>query len=257
MRPLAIGLAAVLVAAAAGWAVWSATGPRITDVHPGTGDVPANFLRLYIDFSEPMGGDDAFEHLRLLDSSGRAMVEPFREIELWSRNHTRLMVYIHPGRVKTGLAMNGEFGPVLVEGKRYTFEVLPGMKSLRGRPLKTGFRRELRVGPPIAHRLDFARWRLDARPERLEIDLDDWMDQAGLEDWVQVPGVQGRWEIIGRKLIFIPQNPFAPGTYSLVVDARLEDVCGNSFQRAFETRPDAPAPESLPQTVTRTFTISP
>jgi len=204
-----------------------------------------------------MGGDDVFDHVRLLDASGRPMTEALRELELWSRNRTRLMVYIHPGRVKTGLAMAGEFGPVLEQGKSYTFEITPGMKSLGGRAVREGFRRELRVGPPQTAKPDLARWRLEARADRVELECDSWMDQAGLETWLRVEGVAGRWEIDGRRLAFVPEKPLAPGSYTLVADARMEDACGNSFQRSFETRPDAARPEDLPATVSRAFTLPP
>ena len=252
----AIGAGLALVAGVAGL-VWSRSAPAVTAVHPATQDVPANFLRLYVDFSEPMGGDDVFDHVRLLDSTGRQMTESLRELELWSRNRTRLMVYVHPGRVKTGLAMGGEFGPVLEQGKTYTFEITPGMKSLGGRAVREGFRRELRVGPPQTAKPDLARWRLEARPDRVEIECDSWMDQAGLETWLRVEGVPGRWEVEGRRVRFLPGTPLGAGPHTLVADARMEDVCGNSFQRSFETRPDAARPEELPATASRAFILSP
>ncbi len=252
----AVGIGAVLVAGVA-WLVWERSAPAVRAVHPAAGEVPANFLRIYIDFSEPMGGDDVFEHVRMLDSAGRPIPDAFRELELWSRNRTRLMLYVHPGRVKSGLAMGDDFGPVLEQGKRYTFEVTPGMKSAGGRAMERGFRRELRVGPADAERPDLARWRLEARPERLEIECDEWMDQAGLETWLRVEGVAGRWEVEGRRVGFFPDRPFPPGAYTLVADARLEDLCGNSFQRTFESSPDAVRPEDLPETVSRPFSIPP
>jgi len=240
----AAGVGLVLVAGVAGL-LWSRSVPVVRAVHPATGDVPANFLRLYVDFSEPMGGDDVFEHVRLLDGEGRPMADSLRELEFWSRERTRLMVYIHPGRVKTGLAMSGEFGPVLQEGKRFTFQITPGMKSVSGRKVREEFRRELRVGPPRTARLELDRWKVEARPDRVEVECDVWMDQAGLETWLSVEGVNGRWTIDGRRLTFRPEKPLAPGSYTLVADARMEDVCGNSFQKPFETRPGAePANEA-------------
>ncbi|MBI3854626.1 MAG: hypothetical protein HY293_02920 [Planctomycetes bacterium] len=250
----AAGAGLVLVAGVAGL-LWIRPAPVVRAVHPATGDVPANFLRLYIDFSEPMGGDDVFAHVRLLDASGRPLPDSLRELEFWSRKRTRLMVYVHPGRVKTGLAMGGEFGPVLEQGKRYALEITPGMKSERGRAVREGFRRELRVGAPQTSRPDLSRWLLEARPERVELECDVWMDQAGLEDWLKVEGVAGRWEIDGRRATFLPEKPLVPGAYMLVADARMEDVCGNSFQRSFETRPDAARPEDLPTAVSRRFVI--
>ena len=251
----AVGAGIVLVAGAAGlW--WARSAPVVAAVHPATGDVPANFLRIYVDFSEPMGGDDVFEHVRLLDGAGRPMADSLRDLEFWSRDRTRLMVYVHPGRVKTGLAMGGEFGPVLEEGKSYALEITPGMKALSGRKVRERFRRDFRVGPPQTARLDLARWRIDARRDRIDLEPDVWMDRSGLETWLKVEGVAGRWSIDGRRATFVPQAPLAPGAYSLVVDAQLEDVCGNSFQRAFETKAGKEDSETPPATVTRWFKIA-
>lgn len=241
----AAGIGLVVVAGAAAF-LWSRSTPVVTAVHPATSDVPANFLRLYVDFSEPMGGDDVFDHVRLLDATGRVIPDSLRELEFWSRNRTRLMVYVHPGRVKTGLAMGDAFGPVLEQGKSYTLEIASGMKSLQGRKVREGFRRDLRVGPPQTSRLDLARWKVQAQPARVEVDCDVWMDQAGLETWLSVDGVPGRWEIDGRRAAFLPEKPLAPGSYTLVADARMEDVCGNNFQKPFESRPDAESSDPAP-----------
>lgn len=252
----AVGIG-VLLAAGVAWVAWERPAPAVVAVHPETGDVPANLLRLYVDFSRPMGGDDAFEHVRMLDAAGRPIADAFRELELWSRDRTRLMVYVHPGRVKTGLALGDASGPVLEQGRTVTFEVAPGMKSIGGRPVRSAFRRELRVGPARTAQPDLARWRLDAAPGRVEVECDAWMDQAGLETWLSVEGRPGRWEIRGRRATFVPETPLPPGEYRLVADARMEDVCGNSFQRPFETPPDAKRPEDLPAAVSRTFSIAP
>ena len=252
----AIAAGLVLLAGASGL-LWLRSAPAVTAVHPATNDVPANFLRLYVDFSEPMGGDDVFEHVRLLDGAGRPIADSLRELEFWSRNRTRLMVYVHPGRVKTGLAMGNEFGPVLEQGKRYTFEITPGMKSVRGRKVRDGFRWELTVGGPSTARLDLARWKIEARPDRVQIETDVWMDQSGLETWLEVQGVAGRWSVDGRRVTFHPNGPMAPGSCTLVADARMEDVCGNSFQRSFETKSGSEPAEPPPATVSRTFPVAP
>lgn len=256
MKAAAVALGAALLAGAA-WLAWRRAGPEVRAVHPATGTVPANFLRLYVDFSEPMAGDDAFEHLRMLDAAGRPIDDAFRDLELWSRNRTRLMVYIHPGRVKTGLALGDQFGPVLEQGKRYALEIAPGMKSSSGRKVARGFRRDLEVGPPDTTQPDLARWRLEARPDRLEIECDEWIDQAGLETWLAVEGVPGRWEVDGRRVTFHPERPFAPGRYLLMTDAGLEDICGNSFRRPFESPPGSAKPEEKAAVVSRPFLIAP
>lgn len=255
MRKGAIG-AGILLFAGIGVIYWRATAPRVAAVHPETGEVPANLLRLYIDFSQPMAGDDAFEHVRLLDASGRAIPDAFREIELWSRDNRRLMAYVHPGRVKTGLALGDQFGPVLEEGKAYTLEVLPGMKSRSGRRLEGRFSRTLQAGPPDTRSPDLARWTLSPFPDRLEIVCDEWLDRAGLEEFVRVEGVPGRCRVDGPLVTFLPERGFPPGEYRLTVDAKLEDLAGNNFIKPFETPSGStPLPSDRPATITRPFTV--
>jgi hypothetical protein len=250
--------AGILLAAGVGAVYWRAMAPRVVSVHPEASVVPANLLRLYIDFSQPMAGDDAFEHVRLLDASGRPIPDAFREIELWSRNNRRLMAYVHPGRVKSGLAIGDRFGPVLEEGKSYTLEILPGMKSRQGQLLGERFARALTVGPAEHRSPDLGRWTLRPHSDRLEIVCDEWLDHAGLEDFVRVAGVAGRSRVDGLRVTFTPERGFAPGDYRLEVDARLEDLAGNNFIKPFETPSGStPLPSERPPTLVRPFRVLP
>jgi hypothetical protein len=249
----AVGLLAFV---GVGVVFWSAQAPMIVAVRPETETVPSNFLRLYIDFSRPMAGEDVFEHVQLLDAAGTPIDDAFREIELWSRGNRRLMLYVHPGRVKTGLALGDQFGPVIEQGKSYALRILPGMKARNGRAVAVGAVRRLRVGGPDHEGPDLSRWILHAAPQRVEIDCDDWLDHAGLEEFLTVEGVPGRWSVEGRRATFFPSKRLSPGEYRLLVDARLEDLCGNSFIRPFETPSGAtPLPSERPATVTRTFSV--
>jgi len=246
----------LLIFVAVGALFWSAQAPAIVAVRPETQAVPSNLLRLYVDFSRPMAGDDVFEHVRLRDASGKPIEDAFREIELWSRDNRRLMLYVHPGRVKSGLALGDQFGPVIETGRTYTLEILPGMKARNGRSVAVGYSRPLRVGGPHHEGPDLARWAIRAAPQRVEIDVDDWLDHAGLEEYLAVEGVPGRWSVEGRRVTFLPDRPLTPGTYRLTVDARLEDLCGNNFIRPFETPSGStPLPSERPARVVRDFTL--
>jgi hypothetical protein len=251
----AIG-AGILLFAGVGLVYWRAMAPRVEAVHPEAEAVPANLLRFYVDFSQPMAGDDVFEHVRLLDAAGRPIPDAFREIELWSRDNRRLMLYVHPGRVKTGLALGERFGPVLEEGRSYTLDVRPGMKSQSGRPVRERVARVLHVDPPDRRTPDLARWTLSPCPDRLEIVCDKWLDHAGLEDFVRVEGVKGRCRVLGPRVTFTPERRFVPGEYRLTVDARLEDLAGNNFIKPFETPGGStPLPSERPATLVRPFRV--
>lgn len=249
----AVGLTAFV---AVGFVFWSAQAPALVGVHPDTESVPSNLLRLYVDFSRPMAGEDAFEHLQILDAAGKPIEDAFRELELWSRDNRRLMLYVHPGRIKSGLALGDMAGPVIEEGKTYTLRLMPGMKGRNGRPSSTGWTRPLRVGKADHEPPDLARWTIRATRDRVEVDVDEFLDQAGLEDFLSIEGVPGRWSATGRRATFVPERSLAAGEHRLIVDARLEDLAGNNFIKPFETREGAtPLPSDRPAAVTRSFTI--
>lgn len=127
---------------------------------------------------------------------------------------------------------------MLVEGQCFVLELAPGMKARSGRAIDAAFRRELRPAGPDLAQPEVARWRIAASRDGVVVECDEWLDHAGLEDFVRVGGRAGRVE--GRRIRF--DGPFAPGEHRLTVDPRLEDLAGNSFIRAFETRPGDDAP---------------
>lgn len=77
----------------------------VTHVSPSRNVLPENLLKFYIEFSSPMSRGDSYEHLHLLDSSGKALDLPFLEIgeELWDFRGMRFTLFFDPGRVKSGL----------------------------------------------------------------------------------------------------------------------------------------------------------
>src|SRR5205814_7079893 len=132
----------------------------------------------------------------------------------------------------------------------------PGMKGRDGRRLEGRVVRPIRVGPPDHESPDIFRWRLAATANRLEIECDEWLDHAGLEEFIRVDGVPGRCRVEGRRITFVPERGFAPGEYRLMVDARLEDLAGNNFIKPFETPSgQTPLPADRPAMVVRTFAV--
>jgi hypothetical protein len=96
----------------------------VAAVYPGASILPANRLRIYIQFSAPMGHGGA-EHVRILDEQGRALDDPFLPLdtELWSPDRTRITLLFDPGRVKRGILPNVQMGRPLKPGRRYTLIV--------------------------------------------------------------------------------------------------------------------------------------
>lgn len=67
----------------------SAEAPKLLAIYPTSDRLPANHLKFYIAFSEPMESGVFLKHCRLVDARGREVEAPFRETELWSAARRR------------------------------------------------------------------------------------------------------------------------------------------------------------------------
>jgi len=235
----------------------------VTVVKP-TGDVlPANLLRFSIDFSRPMReGREVLENIHLLDDAGKELGAPWRDIELWNEDATRLSLYIHPGRIKQGVNLRDEFGPVLYPGRRYTLVVGAELRDARGVPLGKEFRREFRTTEEVRSRIEVAEWKL--RPPAagtrgpLEVGFDRPIDaylplrtlKVIRADGLPVSGAIAVADD-GRSCRFTPTEPWPAQNLTLVVDPILEDLAGNTPVRAFDH--DRTAVEASPPVLRRGF----
>ena len=234
-----------------------APSTRVVTVYPSALELPENHLRLYIVFSAPMGLGAAGPYIRLVDEHGGPLADPFLplDVDLWNEDRTRFTVLYDPGRVKRGILPNQEMGRPLAAGQTYALEIDPGWRDAEGQPLVAPFRREFRVGPPQAHALDPADWRLDVPDpgtrKPLAVDFPAALDYGLLQRALRVAAGDGRplagdirVEREETRWLFTPHAPWRPGEHQLVAAATLEDVAGNRIGRPFEvdanTGPDAP-----------------
>jgi hypothetical protein len=221
---------------------------RVCAIYPGARELPVNQLKLYIQFSEPMSegfANDAIQVTRADTDEPLAGVLVTSEPELWDRRHRRLTLLLDPGRIKRGLAPNLEAGYPLVEGRAVNVIVRKSFRDALGQPLHAGAQRRYEVGQPVRTRVDPLAWRL--RPPRagttdpLTVEFDRPLDHALLThclephepDGTRIPGHasigNGEWS-----WRFTPSSPWSEGTFVLGIDARLEDLAGNSLRRVFD-----------------------
>jgi hypothetical protein len=232
-------------------------GPRVSvrSVYPSTNRLPENTLRFYVHFSGPVARGDVYKHFKLVRDDGHVVFRPFLEIgeELWSEDGLRLTLLFDPGRVKRGLVPREEDGPVLEEGRRYTFTIDAGWKDAEGRPLTASFTKTFSVFAPDDEPIWPDEWKLVApravSDAPLTIRLAKPLDRAMLQRvlWVvdaRGDRVEGTLTVGGgeRVVAFAPSKPWAKGEYKLVIDTSLEDVCGNRVAEAFEVDALRPAP---------------
>ena len=233
----------------------------VVAVHPSADVVPENLLRIYIEFSAPMGNGIGVDFVKLVELSGQEgsaeRVEPgaFLPVEanFWSPDHTRYTLFFDPGRVKDDILPNRQSGRPLRAGRRYAIDVAASWTDANGRPLAAGYRHTFRAGPAIDQPITVADWKIEAPAEgtrdpltvRFPWPLDhgilvralsvETADQRRIEGIVALDVHDAGWT-------FIPSTPWKPGTYNLVAQGFLEDPQGNQIGRAFE----APADERPP-----------
>jgi hypothetical protein len=218
----------------------------VTRIYPSGGEVPENLLRMYIEFSAPMGRRTGIEYLRLVDDAGQTVEAPFLPLdyEFWSPDRRRFTVFFDPGRVKDGILPNREMGRALVAGRSYTLIVSSEWRDDHGLPLIHEFRHQMKVRAAQAAPLDTSTWRVTAPragghgpvivtfPAALDHGLLTralGVQQGGkpVEGDIAIEPGERRW-------LFTPTAPWRPGRYDLLALSILEDPAGNQIGRAFE-----------------------
>ena len=219
----------------------------VNHVYPSGAQLAENHLRFYIHFSAPMRQGEAYEHLHLLDSSGKPIDHPFLELdeELWDPQGKRFTLLFHPGRIKKGLKPREELGPILEKGKTYTLLIDQQWSDADGRPLRELYRKRFTVGAALEQTVDPKTWKLQCpsagSTEPLTLTFPIPLDHALLERmiWVTDPQdgkVPGKVAVTEQETHWqlTPERPWQAGNYHVVIDTRLEDPAGNSIRRPFE-----------------------
>ncbi|MEQ8785738.1 MAG: hypothetical protein RIC55_05545 [Pirellulaceae bacterium] len=216
-------------------------------VYPSGEVLPENQLKFYLHFSAPMSRGNIYRHLHLLKEDGEEVDLPFLELgeELWDSSGQRLTVLFDPGRIKRGLKPREEVGPVLEEGKSYTFVVDREWLDAQGQPLVRPFRKSFKSAAPDDVQPDVKRWKVEApvaetrRP--LTVALGEPLDHAMLHRVLSVRDSEGEF-LAGEVAVdrgetrwrFTPESAWKAGAYAVVVATTLEDRAGNSLGRPFE-----------------------
>jgi hypothetical protein len=246
-------------------------GPRVRvlGIDPSPNRLPENTLRVYVHFSGPVARGDVYRHFKLVRDDGKRVLRPFVELdeELWSNDGTRLTLIFDPGRVKRGLSPREEHGPILEEGRRYALTVDANWPDADGRPLVAAYTKTFSVTAPDDEPVWPDQWKLIAprggTDAPLLVRLPKPHDRAllGRMLWVTDAAgkrVEGTVSVGGgeRVVSFAPAKPWARGDYKLVIDAALEDVCGNRVGEPFEVDVFRPIPLKPETKLTeRPFTV--
>ncbi len=220
----------------------------VTQVYPTGEELPANQLKLYIQFSAPMSRGEAFDRLHLVDEAGNQLPRTFLRLEdeLWDESRTRLTVWFDPGRIKRGLRPNREFGAPLTAGRRYRLTIDRAWQDENGNPLGAGFEKAFAVVPSDRVAPRQQDWQLRAPEigsrEALTLQFAEPMDYALLESFIEVFDAQGN-RVSGEVAIaqgekawqFTPTEAWGEGNYAIHINTALADRAGNSLRHLFDT----------------------
>jgi len=225
-----------------------ATRPTLASIFPSASVLPANHLKFYLNFSEPMQRGDIFQYFSLFDlTTSQTVPRPFRHTELWSNDNRRLTLWFHPGRQKTGVNLNVEIGPVLQSDHEYRLIVSGDWQSDRGKELGKDFAKKFRAGRKDAVQPNPKAWKLNSPTattrDPLLCQLDETLDWALLHSGFIVERIDGDGiRVSGNievsenetKWSFTPDSAWTAGKYRLSVQNIIEDLAGNNLSEPFE-----------------------
>ena len=221
--------------------------PEVIAISPGTDTVPANLLKIYIHFNQPMSEGYAYEEVRLAQPDGKILESPFviLQPELWDQDRQRLTLWLDPGKIKRGLLPNLEYGGPLSEGQEYLLLIGRSWKSALGQALKTNYHKPFFTGPPDRQQPKLKHWSFKVptynSKDKLRITFDEPLDEELVKKHIHVYNDQGNLvsgtiEVKPKKKewLFSPFSLWQAGNYQIRIDTNLEDLAGNNFNRPFD-----------------------
>lgn len=219
--------------------VVSATVPKLQGFTPSQAVIPANTLRFYLSFSEPMARGQLQEMVQLVRHDGSIVESPFLnlETELWDQKQRRATILLDPGRVKQGVGPNIKEGAPLQNGQAYKLVVSELMKSAKGVSLSKQATVSFRVGPAERRAIEPHDWKILAPAAEtygpFSITFDRIMDIGTVQRllFLQAPdGSRVKGEIVtdGGGWSVTPTTSWIQGDYRLIVDPEREDISGNT-----------------------------
>jgi len=216
-------------------------------IAPSPTVLPANALKLYLHFSQPMEQGVFLERITLQCQDGSIVHGAFRETELWSPDGKRLTLWLHPGRQKTGVNLNTDEGPVLQESQQHRLRIAANWRSTAGVALGKETVFMLAAGGVDHTYPDPQRWQITAPKagtrDPLVVRFDEPLDPAMLVSALKLkPEVAGAVTVSpdARSWSFTPAAEWKQGAGVLEIDPLLEDLAGNNLLGPFEVDRDAP-----------------
>lgn len=218
--------------------------PVEVNLWPAAGQLPANHLRFYLSFNQPMGFANPYDFLRLTVNN-HVVQEPWVEIaeHLWNRDRTRLTLLVHPGRIKRGVSPLATLGAVFKTGDQVELIVSEGWSTLSGSTLENQKNHYYTITPAIREPLKGMTIAASPVPlnslEPLRLQVDRLLDPFLIQRYTVVLDRQGEiiagnWTLDGDGLSFIPEVAWTQQPWKWKIHPNMEDLSGNRLHHAFE-----------------------
>ena len=235
--------------------------PSVVAIYPSSNTLPANQLKFYLHFSQPMReGKELFELIELLDEDHLPVAGPWRRTELWNRDATRLTLWFHPGRIKQGVGLRNAEGPVLSPGKHYTLRLPTTLRGADGQRLAQAHTKPFKVAAADHAAPNPQAWNVTSprsyTTAPLHVDFGECLDRALAVRCLQVVDTAGA-NVPGTATVsrnetrwsFIPSQSWKGVEYRLHIGALLEDLAGNTPGRLFDLDLQGNNPRQAPRVI--------
>jgi len=217
----------------------------IAGISPKISSYPANILRLYLYFDQPMSFQNPYDYISLVNQQGETISEPFVIIPegLWDESKTRLTIFIHPGRIKRNVGPNTGIGPVFEAGNTYTLKINSAWRSAADMPLDSLFEYTFDISSAVRAPIKPELWTITPPHEgsvvALHLKVNEYLDPVLLPKMLSIYSndsllVAGKWKSDNSNWQFKPASDWIKGNYTLKINPKLEDVCGNTVLSAFD-----------------------
>jgi hypothetical protein len=219
---------------------------QVRQIFPAMDTLPSNLLRFYIYFSQPMGLEDPYQHISILDQENEMVKEPFVEVRegLWDPERKRLTLFIHPGRIKRGVGPHNALGPVFERGKTYSLVIDSNWRDSNGQAIENTQPKTFYVGPAIREKLQISSINTDhirnGTHSAVKIKFDAPVDHSLAKRMIQVYDsnrnpVEGSISQNGNEIFFNTINTWNSDNYIVLINRKLEDISGNTLYYIFDT----------------------
>ncbi len=236
----------------------------VSGIYPSIDEVPANILKWYIQFSQPVNPVKIYEHINFLDHVGKPIDRSILHLcaPLLSEDGTLLTVWIEPGRQKRMLGPNRHLGSVFEPHRQYTLHIADTLKDADGVPIARGVRHTFTTTDSDRTKPSLANWvvaalQADTR-QPLKITSNDHLDYGSLLDAFSISldghRVEGAltYDSETTTIHFTPIDKWKKGIYTIQLEYQLEDLAGNNLYHLF----DRPIEKQKKEVVFEELTLS-